>query len=173
VVDKHIIHHDAPISLHITISVNQVHMICMVNMRVRHGNMLIMAIYKISKNWESYGGNLIIKHIMSIIASKTCEIASNGRNCRTLITKHAQRSIIVVDKHRERAIVHQVCHNASIYSTIAIQASERTIVQHIGCNHGRKNEAYIVWHVYGNIITSKGFHMVIIGGNQIITWECE
>ena len=49
-VDKYIIHHDASSLLHITISVKQVCNIYMACAEAIHGNMLIMAIIKISKS---------------------------------------------------------------------------------------------------------------------------
>jgi hypothetical protein len=46
---EHIIHHDGPFLLHITISVKQSIIIDMVNMPGKHMNMLIMGIGKVSK----------------------------------------------------------------------------------------------------------------------------
>jgi hypothetical protein len=66
---------------------------------------------------------------------------------------------MVINKHRERAIVLQVCDiTTSIIFIIASNTCERTIVQHIACN-GRESETLIAWHVHRDFIASKGFHM--------------
>jgi hypothetical protein len=61
---------------------------------------------------------------------------NNGRKLQTFIAKHVQSSgIMVIDKHREIAIVLQVCDNAtSIITIIASNTCERAIAQHTACN---------------------------------------
>jgi hypothetical protein len=100
--------------------------------------------------------------MMCIVESKTSESAivhliaiNNGRNWRTFMIMHIQRDSMVVDKHRERAIVHQICHTTtSICIFIASKTFERAIVRHIASNE-RINKIPIAWHVYGNSITIK------------------
>ena len=66
-VEEHIIHHDVPSLVHITISVNQDSMKCMVMVhmarRCIHGMWQLMII----KNGEGYGGHLVDNEI-SILA---------------------------------------------------------------------------------------------------------
>jgi hypothetical protein len=79
---------------------------------------------------------------------------------------------MVVDKPRERAIVHQGCHNTriSIIIFIASNTWERAIVRHIASN-GIEIETLIAWH--GDIIISNYFHMINNGGITSITRESE
>jgi hypothetical protein len=82
--------------------------------------MLNMDKSKVSKIWESYGGILIYKHI-NIIANQALERkivqhfgSTNARILQAVWAKHVQGFSIVFDKYRERAIVHQNCHNTNI-----------------------------------------------------------
>jgi hypothetical protein len=59
---------------------------------------------------------------------------TNGRVLQASSTKHVQHFIIVVDKPREREIVHQGCHNTSISIIIASNTWERAIVRHVASN---------------------------------------
>jgi hypothetical protein len=64
---------------------------------------------------------------------------------------------MVVDKPRERAIVHQGCHNTSINVLIAMNTWEKEIVRQVASN-GRYIETLIAWH--GHVITSNQVHMI-------------
>src|SRR4051812_21699556 len=78
----------------------------------------------------------------------------NGRILQISSAKHVQGFIIVVNKHRERSIVHCVCYNMASIVIIIITSNtwERAIVQHIANNNGRKVKMFIERHVNGNII---------------------
>ena len=94
----------------------------------------------------------------------------NGRVLQASRAKHVQHFIIVVDKPREREIVHQGYHNTSINVLIALNTWEREFFQQVACN-GRYIETLIAWH--GHVITSNQVHMINNVGITSITGESE
>jgi hypothetical protein len=132
-VDEYIIHHDASLCLHITISIKQDIIIFMVKTCLSCANAK-------SSLLERAMGAFFLSNILTLLQTKHLKeqlfniLVALMKELQVLGTKHVHNFILVVDKPRERAIVRQGCDNQSIIVIIASNTWERAIVQHIACN---------------------------------------